>query len=127
MNIRTVPLVPLRGMKEIRGTFDELSAKEFYEGTSYPDDYLHVTLTDENDVPDAQAKLRVIYPFMMELDYDNTRTRTQYSPGMDAAKLRLSPGELFSDFYAQINGQPMSDEQREFADQKIRRIWEGEG
>ena len=45
------------------------------------DDYLHITLTDEQDVPDALARLRVIYPNLMRLDYDNLRTR----------KIRRSP------------------------------------
>ena len=41
------------------------------------DDYLHVVLTDEEDVPDALARLRTIYPNIMKLDYDNRRTRAR--------------------------------------------------
>ena len=52
-----------------------MTSKSFYEGTA-TDDYLQVILTDEEDVPEAIGKLRVIYPNIMKLTYDNTRTRT---------------------------------------------------
>ena len=72
VSLRTLPLTPLHDLREIRGTYMELTAKSFYEGTA-TDDYLHITLTDEEDIPDAMNKLRVIYPNLMKLDYDNTR------------------------------------------------------
>ena len=65
--IRTVPLIPLHDMREIRGTYEELTLRKNWEGTA-TDDYLHVILTDENDVPDAMARLRVIYPNIMKVD-----------------------------------------------------------
>ena len=38
-------------MVELRGTYEELTArKNFYENTSYPADYVHITLTDEEDI-----------------------------------------------------------------------------
>ena len=54
----------------------ELTDRRNYEGTAV-DDYLHITLTDEQDIPEALARLRVIYPNLMQLDYDNQRTRQQ--------------------------------------------------
>ena len=73
--VRTVPLTPLRDMAELRGTYETLTFRGFYEGTGYPGDYVHITLTDEEDIPDAVSRLRVIYPNLMKLDYDNARTR----------------------------------------------------
>ncbi len=61
---------------KLRGSYMELTDRRNYEGTAV-DDYLHITLTDEQDVPDALARLRVIYPNLMQLDYDNQRTRQQ--------------------------------------------------
>lgn len=46
-----------------------------YEGTSYREDYVHITLTDKEDIPDAVRKLRIICPCLMKLDYDKKRTR----------------------------------------------------
>lgn len=75
VDVRTVPLTPLRDLREIRGSYDELTARSFYEHTTYRSDYLHLILTDEQDVFDAVGRLRAIYPYLMTLDYDNARTR----------------------------------------------------
>lgn len=75
INVRTVALVPKREMVEISGTYEELTSREFYINTTYQDDYIHITLKDEDDIPDAISKLRTIYKNIMKLDYDNIRTR----------------------------------------------------
>ena len=102
----------------------ELTDKAFYEGTA-TEDYLHITLTDEEDVAEAVGKLRVIYPNLMKLDYDNTRTRTNRM--IDGAEdvQNKSPLELFEELYELQNNQPMSDEQRIFTKELIESIWEG--
>ena len=80
VSITTAPLTPKHDLREVRGSYMELTDRRNYDGTAV-DDYLHITLTDEQDVPDALARLRVIYPNLMRLDYDNLRTR----------KIRRSP------------------------------------
>ena len=115
--------MPLHDLREIRGTYMELTAKSFYERTA-TDDYLHITLTDEEDIPDAMNKLRVIYPNLMKLDYDNTRTRSAGHVEAETRIQTLSPLELFSQFYETQNGQPLSAEQEQIAQQLISQIWE---
>ena len=108
------PLEPKRDLVEIRGTYEELTLKSFYEGTSYRDDYMHITLTDEEDVPDVLTKLRVIYKNIMKLDYDNLRTRHFAEiNGITDVKAK-SPLEHFCEFYELQNGQAMSEEQVAF-------------
>ncbi|MDE7320712.1 MAG: exonuclease SbcCD subunit D [Lachnospiraceae bacterium] len=125
LSVRTAPLKPRHDLRKIRGTYMELTARSFYEGTPV-DDYLHVTLTDEEDVPDAAGRLRVIYPNLMKLDYDNERTRAHIQI-MDAeAADRKTPLELFMEFYEKQNGRPMKKEQKEFSMELIRKIWEEE-
>ncbi len=126
VSIRTLPLTPLHDLREIRGSYMELTAKSFYEGTA-TDDYLHITLTDEEDIPDAISKLRVIYPNLMKLDYDNTRTRSIGHVEASDHVQTLSPLELFSQFYETQNGQPMSAEQQQIAADLIERIWKDDG
>lgn len=124
VTIRTIPLKPLRDMVELRGTYEELTLRAFYEGTSYPRDYIHITLTDEEDIPDAVGKLRIIYPNLMKLDYDNKRTRAGiHLEGAEDVQQK-SPLELLEEFYSSQNGQPMSEEQRAFARDMMERIWE---
>lgn len=127
VEIRTILLKPLRDMVELRGTYDQLTAKSFYEHTSYPDDYVHITLIDEDDIPEAMGRLRVIYPYLMKLDYDNRRTRTSTEIQGASAMEEKTPGQLFAEFYEMQNNAPLSTEQENFLDDMIRSIWRKEG
>ena len=125
LSIREIPLVPLRDLKEIKGTYNELTLKEFYDkDPEMKESYLHITLTDEEDVPDAAAKLRVIYPNLMKLDYDNTRTRNTQSVVALSEVEKKTPMELFYAFYEMQNGQEMSLEQKQYLETLIAWIWE---
>jgi len=116
------PLTPLHDLRTIRGSFAEVTGSAFYENTVC-DDYLHIVLTDEEDIPEAVGKLRLIYPNLMKLSYDNTRTRADQI--IDAAEVtHRSPLELFDELYALQNNRPMSDTQRDFVLELIRGIWE---
>lgn len=121
LTVRTVPLVPLHEMREVRGTYEEIAARSFYENTSYPADYLHVTLTDETDVPEAMAKLRIIYRNLMTISYDNARTRSRTNLGVATEAEKKSPLELFAEFYEKQNGAPMNEEQTAFVQKLIER------
>lgn len=123
---KTVELVPLHDLVELRGTYDELTRRAFYENTSWQEDYVHITLTDEEDVPDAIGKLRVIYRRLMKLDYDNRRTRAGAVIPGNAEVETKTPFALFSDFYALQNNQPMSDEQAAYMRELIEKTWEDE-
>lgn len=126
LTVRTVPLVPQHDMVEIKGAYSELTLKSYYENTTYPNDYMHITLTDEDDIPDAIGKLRVIYRNLMKLDYDNQRTRHSAELNGAAAVERKSPLELFAEFYELQNNAPMSKVQADFVKEMIEKIWEGE-
>ena len=125
LSVRTVPLTPLRDMVELRGTYDVLTRKSFYENTTYGEDYVHITLTDEEDIVDAIGKLRSVYHNLMRLDYDNTRTRKAVQVEGAAEVETKSPLVLFSDFYELQNNQPMSEAQRAFVEELIEQVWEG--
>lgn len=122
--IRTVPLVPRLDMREIRGTYEELTARSFYIDSNI-EDYMHITLTDELDVPDALSKLRTIYPNIMVLDYDNTRTRSHTTITSPTNIKQQSPLDLFQEFYELQNGDmAMSPEQVSYLQTLIEEIWE---
>ena len=126
LSVKTVSLVPMRDMVEIKGRYNEIMLKSFYENTSYQEDYIHITLTDEEDIVDAIGKLRTVYHNLMKLDYDNKRTRSvaQVDGAVDVET--KTPIELFSDFYELQNNQPMSDEQKAFVEDLIEQVWEDE-
>lgn len=126
LEIRTVDLVPMRDMVELKGRYDELMLRDFYKDTTYGEDYTHITLTDEEDIPDAVGKLRTVYHNLMKLDYDNKRTRSVNSIEGACDVERKSPYDHFSEFYEVQNNKPMSDEQSSFMMELIEKIWEGD-
>ena len=75
------------------------------------DDYLHVVLKDEEDVPDALRKLRVIYPNILKLEYDNTRTRHRNSVFEREAVKKREPIEYIEELFYLQNNDKMNDEQ----------------
>ena len=121
-----IELTPMRDMVEIKGSYEELTLKSFWENTSYNENYMHVTLTDEEDIPDVLTKLRVIYKNIMKIDYDNKRTRSANEINGAEKVDKKTPYQHFSDFYELQNGAPLSDEQATFIADMIEQIWEGE-
>ena len=89
VQVRTAALTPLRELREIRGSYDELTARSFYEHTTYRSDYLHLILTDEQDVFDAMSRLRTIYPYPMT-------TRAHAQPAVCPYRRRRSGARRWS-------------------------------
>ncbi len=126
MTVRTVPLIPKRDLVELKGSYEEVTRKSFYEGTGYQEDYTHITLTDEEDIPNAMSRLQVIYHNLMKLDYDNKRTRSGLRLDGTADVENKSPLELFAELYEMQNGAEMSEEQTNYVQRMIEKIWEEE-
>lgn len=115
-------LTPKHDMRVIRGRYDDLMNRENYKDTD-TDDYVKIVLTDEEDIPSAIEKLRVVYPNIMQLEYDNKRTRTAQTIEGDAKVDEKSPQQLFEEFYELQNNQSMTDEQKEYVSSLIEKVW----
>ena len=124
LKIRTVPLKPLRDVTALKGSYLELTDKNFYEGTSYTSDYVYITLTDEDDIVDAARRLGVIYKNLLGIAYDNARTRkNQVIKAEERAEEKL-PSELFEELYMLQNNSEMSEKQKKYLKQLIEDVWE---
>ena len=123
LQVRTVELKPKHDMRVLRGTYEELTAKSFYKDMDC-EDYLHIVLTDEEDVPEAMGRLRTVYKNLMTLEYDNTRTRENALINSAEEVQKKSPLELFEELYEMQNNQPMSDVQRQFLTELMEKIQE---
>ena len=124
VSVSTLPLTPQRDMREIRGTYAELALRDNYAGTD-TEDYIHAILTDENDVPNALARLRSIYPNLMKLDYDNLRTRSSAVIAAEERRRTMTDAELFAELYEKQNGQKLSDEQSAYTKAAFAALREG--
>ena len=139
LTINALPIKPLHDMRRIRGKLEDLlaigaaQAGTAQAGTAQagavqsgvvqeaecaPDsalDYLHVTLTDDGEAPDALGKLRAVYPNVMNLAFDNARSNAEYDfidGGGDGIESK-SPLLLFEEFYIAQNGAELDDDQRD--------------
>jgi len=119
-----LPLKPLHDWHDIRGKYDELTAKSYYDGKNLQDDFVRITLTDEEDIPDGMRRLKTIYHKLAELRYDNKRTRagmTLIGKPMDVDK--MNPEQLFRELYEKQNAQDLSDEQNEYIKEMISQVF----
>ena len=123
LHLRTIPLTPRHDLRKLRGTFAQLTDKAFYQNTQR-EDYLYVTLVDEEDIPEAIGQLRMIYPNLLHLSYDNARTRVdQIFEGGENVQQK-APLELFDELYQLQNNQPLNPTQKTYLQDLIESIWE---
>lgn len=122
ISIELKELKPLHDMRKIKGEYDEITLKENYINTDTRD-YMHIILTDEDDIPDAIGKLRAIYPNIMKLEYDNARTRSNNKLDIVNRIEEKTPLDLFKELYELQNNQEVSDEQEKY----LRDIFESIG
>ena len=121
------PLIPYRRICCLRGEYETLMARDYYCDTDYRESYVQITLTDETDVPDALYRLRVVYPYLLRLEYDNSRTRAQQTFEVLPEAGEMHPGALFTAFYQMQNGEDMTDEMAEYVQGLIAHLWGEEG
>ena len=121
--LRRIPLVPLRDMRKLRGSYMEVTDRSFYINSNR-EDYLQITLTDEEDIPDGMLKLRAIYPNLMRLEYDNKRTSMDQEIDGGRAEEQKTELELFEEFFALQNNSPMNAEQRAYSKKLLEELKE---
>ena len=120
--LRTTELVPARDMRELKGSFDKLTNINYYKLIE-KEDYMRIILTDEEDVIGALGSLRAIYPNIMRLEYDNTRTRAAAIVPDAEGNDGRTPLEIFNNLYEIQNGKPMDEEQSGLVCGLIEKVW----
>ncbi len=120
--VTTHPLVPWRDLLKLRGTFHELTTRSFYESLDCTA-YFRVLLTDEEQIAEAMGHLRAIYPNIMQLEYDNARTRRGRIMPQSEQSTELQPMDLLRSLYEQQNGRDLSPLQQAYALSCLEEIW----
>lgn len=122
VSLETIPLVPLRDMRQIEGRYEEVMSKEYYKDSN-KEDYLKIVLTDEEEIPDVLGRLRTVYPNIMKLVYNNTRTRSSKSIEQAEITENKQPMDYLEEFYEVQNNQKMSADQQIIVSDLIEKIW----
>lgn len=107
VTITKIPLEPLRDMRHLTGKLEQLLDTDYIKS---PEDYIYVTLTDEDAIPEAMTRIRQHYPYTMKIDYDNTYTKNRENIQM-AEERKQSFSELIADFYSMMYGKPIGEEE----------------
>lgn len=123
--VEKVELIPQKDMCEIEGYYQEITALTYYKNINVQN-YMHIILKDEQDIMDAIAKLRSIYPNVMRLDYNNKRTQNNQTVAVTEAIENKTPLQLLQQFYEIQNNCAMTEQQRLFSARMIEKIWEVE-
>lgn len=108
VSVELIPLKPKRDMRHLKGKMEQLLAKDVVEKT---EDFIYVTLTDEDIIPDAMGIFRASYPNMLHIDYDNSHTKVLDQDDPVQIVENKSFDELIRDFYRLIYQQDMSEEE----------------
>ena len=123
--IEKLPFTPVHDMREIRGTLEQLTSPEIL-AESDCNDYMHITLTDEEEIYDVFGKLRAVYPNVMLLDFDNKRTRAAGVEALVGTVMKeKSTMELFREFFEKQTGSELSEIQEQIMTDIIEKITEG--
>ena len=121
VELRTIDLKPLKDMRKVKGKYIEVTSFPYYKKED-SEDYVQITLTDEEDIVDVLQKLRYFYPNLMHLEYDNIRTRENQDIAAVEEVEQKSELEILEEFYQLQNNQSMEEEQREFSRALIEKL-----
>lgn len=104
-----LPITPKRRVRKIRGTMEEV-LDNLFPTTVKCQDYVSITLTDEVEAYNPREQLEEVYEHILEIRIDNSRTRKLLELG-DFETENLDPYEAFCNFFAEINGREMTEEE----------------
>lgn len=110
IHIELEPLKAMRDMRHIKGKMEDLLHKS---NVKSPEDFIYVTLTDEDTINDAMGIFQQIYPNTVKIDYDNSHTREIEQFDISKIAENKSFPELISDFYRLMYNCEISEEEME--------------
>lgn len=121
-NIRFKELTPMRDLRVIKGTLEELLSPDTYRGTNI-EDYIHAKLTDEGELIDPMSKLRSVYPNILSMEREAIINRSKDSKTSAGEGFRQKTKlELFRDFYVSMTGKEFTPEKESIMEKIISQL-----
>lgn len=123
VNVVLKSLNPVRDMRTIKGDLDYLTSPEFYEKLN-KEDYIYALITDDGEVLDPMLKLRAVYPNVMGLRRESSRSLEEENlvRGNHKTKTKL---ELFEEFYENITLKTFDEERKEVISEVLEEVQRG--
>ena len=111
VKIELVPLKPRRDLRHIKGKLSDILDKGCISDT---DDFIYVTLTDEEIINDAMPIIQQVYPNTVKIDYRNSHTKELELLDISNIAEKKSFDELIGDFYALMYGCEITEEEMDY-------------
>ena len=124
--IEEIPLLPMHDMKTIKGTYDEITQRSFYDGKSLKDDYLHIELEDSEYRPNAISLLRTIYPNILSLEFTKIKRCEKEIEDLDSENEMDNPASLVAKFFENMTGESLDDDSAKYVEKIIEEILNNE-
>lgn len=109
IEIELLPLKPLRDLRHLKGKREKLLAAE---NIVEKDDFIYITLTDEEFINDAMGIFQQYYPNTVKIDYENSHTKELRDLNLAEFAEERSLEDILSDFYEQVYGCQISEEEK---------------
>ena len=116
-----IPLKPLHRMRKIKGRLEDLLSAKLTEHLDW-EDYLQVTLTNEEELIDPIGTLRSVYPNVMQLVFEKKEKEMTGEFTTIETVNKKTPGELFNDFYSLIREKEMDETRRQVINDVIKEL-----
>jgi exonuclease SbcD len=108
VSVELIPLKPLRDLRHITGKMADLLDPS---NVTDKDDYIYVTLTDEDMTGDAMTIFQQTYSNTVKVTYENSHTVELDHVDISAIAENRTFDELISDFYREMYGTDISPEE----------------
>lgn len=113
-----IPIEPLRDVKKIEASYQELTSPNFYNQIN-KEDYLAISLTDKTVIFNALHELRGIYPFIISLERSSSELKQGKIDQKSEKMARMKPETLIANYFEVVIGKELSEKQKEWLDEAI--------
>lgn len=120
VQIETIPLIPTQDVRRVKGTLEEVLREGRADGGQ---DFVSVTLTDEEELYRPKERLQEVYDYLLEYRIDNRRTREQLYDSGEELKVE-DPLSVFRSFYQEVQGVPLDDREEAFMEKILEKARE---
>ena len=107
-HLERIPLKPLHKMRKLRGKLEDLISQTLEEHLD-KEDYLQITLTNEEELIDPIGTLRTVYPNVMQLIFEKKEKESAGEFTTVDTVVKKTAEELFEDFYGLIREKGMDE------------------
>ena len=125
IEVQTPSITPLRDLRVIRGSLEELTDRSVYDHEGR-EDYLKVILTDKTRLINPMEKLRKVYPNVLEMSYEKKAVSSAGKRRAVVKERIQDPMALFEDFYSFIHDEALPVAEKEMFAELLTEIHEEE-